>query len=135
MNTNLGVPYSVTMRMYQSKNASPANNKPANPDDPTASLFAAPVKVAGPAFVLVGTMVGMLVDIIIIELVLIIMLELIIGMLEVIIGMLELIVMVLLVPEPTIAAAALYASSVLPDSGFSLITMAIPFWQCPACPQ
>lgn len=33
------------------------------------------------------------------------------------------------------AAAALYASSVLPEAAFSLMTIAIPFWQCPTCPQ
>ena len=33
------------------------------------------------------------------------------------------------------AAAALYASSVLFEAAFSLMTIAIPFWQCPTCPQ
>jgi hypothetical protein len=33
------------------------------------------------------------------------------------------------------AAAALYASSVLFELSFSLMTIAIPFWQCPTCPQ
>jgi hypothetical protein len=33
------------------------------------------------------------------------------------------------------AAAALYASSVLFELSFSLMTIAIPFSQCPTCPQ
>lgn len=33
------------------------------------------------------------------------------------------------------AAAALYASSVLFEPAFSLMTIDIPFWQCPTCPQ
>jgi hypothetical protein len=33
------------------------------------------------------------------------------------------------------AAAAWYASSVLFEAAFSLMTIAIPFWQCPTCPQ
>jgi hypothetical protein len=118
------------MQIHQITNASPANSKPTNPEDPTTSLLAAPVKTAGEAFVVDGTAVGMLVDIIIILLVLIGMLLLIIML------MLMLMLIELLMPGiGSIAAAALYASSVLLLPSFSLMTMAIPFWQCPICPQ
>jgi hypothetical protein len=61
-------------------NATAAKSKPAKLEPPTTSLFAAPVKVAGEAFVVVGTVVGMLVGTMALVII-IILLELIIMLL------------------------------------------------------
>src|SRR6266516_1901166 len=50
----------IPKKMGQRTNASAANSKPINPEDPATSLCAAPVKVAGEFFVVVGAEVGML---------------------------------------------------------------------------
>jgi hypothetical protein len=77
------------------------------------------VKMAGEALVVVGIDVGMLVDIIIMLLLL--------GLIIIVLLM----PMPVLVVEPSLAAAAWYASSVLFELATSLMTMDMPFWQWP----
>jgi hypothetical protein len=68
-------------------------------------------------------------------LVTIIMLLELIGMLPLVLVLMPMELIILAPGMGSIAAAALYASSVLFEPAFSLMTIAIPFWQCPTCPQ
>ena len=116
--------------MGQRTNASAAKSKPINPEDPATSLCAAPVKVAGEAFVVeVGTEVGML-D----ATAWVVMEPAGAGPFQAV-AVTVLVLVLVLAPELNSAAAALYASSVLFEPAFSLMTMDIPFWQWPVWPQ
>jgi hypothetical protein len=120
--------------MGQRTNASAANSKPINPEDAATSLCAAPVKVAGEFFVVVGTEVGMLDG----TTASVLLTPVAAGTFAVV-AMIVLVLVLVLAPELAgelkSAAAALYASSVLFEPAFSLMTMDIPFWQWPVWPQ